>query len=93
MTVPEGSLDGQFIDTTSVTTSPVVTWSGAAFIGSSTLVYPSWQASVFDIGMFGPNFVFASSDAFTATPEPGPAILLLGGGFALGLLRRRAVRG
>src|SRR4051794_12742057 len=60
MTMPNSSPDGQFINNLSVTTSPDVTLHGAAFIASHTLIYPSWDASVFGSAMIGPNFVFAS---------------------------------
>lgn len=88
MTMPDSTLDVQFINATSVTTAAAVTWTGSAFIGSSTLVYPGWDGSVYNVGMFGPNFQF---DASTSAPEPTPALMLLGAGLALGLLRRRGL--
>ena len=89
MTMPDSTLDGQNIGSNGLTTAAEITWTGSAFAGGSALIYPSSEP-VFDVGMFGPNFQF--SDSAADAPEPGPAFLLVSGGIALGLLRRRTLR-
>ena len=84
MTMPELSPDQQLIDASGATTSSPVTYVDSAFGGSSVLAYPS-NAGSFAEGMFGPNFMF------TAVPEPASGLLVIGGGIAVALLRRRRV--
>ena len=91
MTMPDSNADGQFISNTTLTTAPQITWTGSAVAGSLSLVYPTVDASFFDIGMFGPNFQFDAGADTTSAPEPGSVLLLLGGGLTLAFLRRSRV--
>ena len=86
MTMPMYNADTQSLENTSVTTSSPVIYVNSAFDSGSVLAYPNdANAGLFAEGLFGPNFMFAS----TSVPEPASATLILAGGLGLMFLRRR----
>ena len=87
MTMPEQNADVQSIDNTSETTSSPVTYVNSAFDFGSSLAYPT-EPGLFAIGLFGPNFTFASN-----IPEPSTwAMMLLGfAGLSYAGFRRRPI--
>ena len=86
MTMPDSNLDGQMIYASNVTIAPEIVWTGAAFDAKSALSYPTLDATPFQEGMFGPNFLF--DVAGIQAPEPSMFFLLPCGLLVLALSKR-----
>jgi hypothetical protein len=84
MTMPQLNADSQWINNTVVNTASQISYVTSAFDNSSTLVYPI-DDGPFSQGLFGPNFLFAS------TPEPA-FYGVLGVGLAALIVARRRTR-
>ncbi len=71
------------------TAAPGVTYNGSLSNGNAgTFSDPTTPTTSggYDVGYFGPNFLFTA----VAVPEPGPLGILAVAGLCMGLLRRRA---
>ena len=89
MTMPFSNADTQSIQNTSETTSAPVTYVNSAFDSGSSLAYPNpSNAGDYAIGMFGPNFTYASS----AIPEPSTWAMVVLGFAGLGFAGCRNAR-
>jgi hypothetical protein len=77
------SADGITVGATTITTDPAITYGASRSIGGASLTFPTADVHGNGNSYFGPNFTFV------AVPEPATSALVLLGGMAACLARRR----